>query len=77
MLSEYFRCVNTSAAFAQQDRGLQFLLGKRVFSRLFYPWSLVVTRLPASLVVQTSLSRHTCPAGIRVLVIKVEAQCVR
>ena len=48
MLSEYSRRVNTSAAFAQ--------LGKRVFSRLFYPWSLVVSRLPASLVVQTSLS---------------------
>ena len=31
MLSEYSRRVNTSAAFAQQDRGLQFLLGKRVF----------------------------------------------
>ena len=31
MLSEYSRRVNTSAAFAQQDRGLQFLSGKRVF----------------------------------------------
>ena len=47
MLSEYSRRVNTSAAFAQQDRGLQFLLVKSVF---FHDCSILGL-----------LSSHVCP----------------
>ena len=60
VLSECTRRMNTSAAFAQQDKGSQFLLGKRLFFTTVL--SLVSCRLTSARVARRadfSLASHT------------------